>query len=126
MQEDPAVATALTEKWSQRWQYLLDKASPHLTVRWISFTIIFAIYFVRVFLIDGWFIVTYGLGIYLLNQFIGFLSPQVTLFKNKNNLRKHYESSIFFLSFVCSLILRKMTVTWVCLQEKLKNLGMKK
>ena len=35
------------------------------------------IYAVRVYLINGWFIVTYGLGIYLLNNFIGFLSPQV-------------------------------------------------
>ena len=26
----------------------------------------------------SWFIVTYGLGIYLLNNFIGFLSPQVS------------------------------------------------
>lgn len=36
-----------------------------------------ALYGTRVFLINGWYIVTYGLGIYLLNQFIGFLSPQV-------------------------------------------------
>ena len=26
---------------------------------------------------EGWFIVTYGLGIFLLNNLIGFLSPQV-------------------------------------------------
>jgi len=35
------------------------------------------LYVLRVWLIDGWFIITYGLGIYLLNNFIGFLSPQV-------------------------------------------------
>jgi len=29
-----------------------------------------------VYIIQGWFIVTYGLGIFLLNNFIGFLSPQ--------------------------------------------------
>lgn len=29
----------------------------------------------RIFTISGWYIVTYGLGIYLLNQLIGFLSP---------------------------------------------------
>lgn len=38
------------------------------------------IYALRVFLINGWYIVTYGLGIYLLNNFIGFLSPQVRPF----------------------------------------------
>ena len=31
----------------------------------------------RVYLVNGWYIVTYGLGIYLLNLFIGFLSPQI-------------------------------------------------
>jgi len=31
----------------------------------------------RVYLLQGWFIVTYGLGIYLLNLFIGFLSPSI-------------------------------------------------
>jgi len=29
----------------------------------------------RVYFIDGWYIITYGLGIFLLNNFIGFLSP---------------------------------------------------
>ena len=36
-----------------------------------------ALYAIRVYLVNGWFIVTYGLGIFLLNNFIGFLSPQV-------------------------------------------------
>ena len=31
----------------------------------------------RVYFLEGWYIVTYGLGIYLLNLFIGFLSPQI-------------------------------------------------
>ena len=34
------------------------------------------IYLIRVYYINGWYIVTYGVGIYLLNNFIGFLSPQ--------------------------------------------------
>ena len=35
------------------------------------------LYLLRVYYLNGWYIVTYGLGIYLLNLFIGFLSPQV-------------------------------------------------
>merc|ERR1719460_91396 len=35
------------------------------------------IYFVRVWLLRGFYIVTYGLGIYNLNLLIGFLSPQI-------------------------------------------------
>lgn len=45
--------------------------------RWIGFAVVFAGYVTRVYLVNGWFIVTYGLGIFLLNQLIGFLSPQV-------------------------------------------------
>jgi hypothetical protein len=43
----------------------------------ILFVGMLAVYLFRVYLIDGWYIITYGLGIYLLNNFIGFLSPQV-------------------------------------------------
>lgn len=34
---------------------------------------------VRVYTLNAFHIVTYGLGIYLLNLFIGFLSPQVCI-----------------------------------------------
>lgn len=60
-----------------KWQYLLDKCSPHITLRWVAFTTSFCAYIVRVYFLNGWFIVTYGLGIYLLSQFIGFITPQV-------------------------------------------------
>ena len=63
--------------WNKKFQYVLDKTSPHLTYRWIGFSLFMILYIVRVYLVDGWYIVTYGLGIYLLNQFIGFLTPQV-------------------------------------------------
>ena len=66
------------EGFSRKWQYLLDKSSPHVAYRWILFAVLFALYVVRVWAVNGWFIVTYGLGIYLLNQLIGFISPQVS------------------------------------------------
>jgi len=48
---------------------------PHLLPRWIFLgTLIFG-YALRVYLLQGFYIVTYGLGIFLLNLFIGFLSP---------------------------------------------------
>uniref|UniRef100_A0A0E9VC86 Protein RER1 n=1 Tax=Anguilla anguilla TaxID=7936 RepID=A0A0E9VC86_ANGAN len=34
-------------------------------------------YMIRVYLLQGWYIVTYALGIYHLNLFIAFLSPKV-------------------------------------------------
>lgn len=62
---------------TRKWQQLLDKSTVHLVPRWIFFTVLMTLYLVRMYFANGWFIVTYGLGIYLLNLFIGFLSPQL-------------------------------------------------
>lgn len=62
---------------NRKWQQLLDRSTVHTGLRWLVFAGLMALYALRVFWLNGWFIVTYGLGIYLLNNFIGFLSPQV-------------------------------------------------
>lgn len=56
-------------------QYWLDKSTIHTVPRWILFTVLLSIFFLRVYLVQGYFIVAYGLGIFLLNNFIAFLSP---------------------------------------------------
>lgn len=58
-------------------QYFLDKSTPHFGYRWLGTAVAAFLYLVRVFSIRGFYIVTYGLGIYTLNLLIGFLSPQV-------------------------------------------------
>jgi len=57
------------------FQYWLDKSTIHLMPRWCGFAFLLALFFLRVYLVDGYFIVAYGLGIFLLNNFIAFLSP---------------------------------------------------
>lgn len=76
MQEEPEVGT-LSSRFSSRWQYILDKLIPHTASRWISFSLCLYVYILRVYFLNGWYIVTYGLGIYLLNQLLGFIQPQV-------------------------------------------------
>ena len=56
-------------------QYWLDKSTIYPLQRWLAFTFIFCLFFLRIYLIQGYFIVAYGLGIFLLNNFIAFLSP---------------------------------------------------
>ncbi|EKX47800.1 hypothetical protein GUITHDRAFT_151968 [Guillardia theta CCMP2712] len=58
-----------------RFTTLKDSTAPHTGARWIGTAVLFIIYCIRIFLINGWYIVTYGLGIYILNLGIGFLSP---------------------------------------------------
>ncbi|KAJ4963612.1 hypothetical protein NE237_023551 [Protea cynaroides] len=62
---------------SRRYQILLDKSTPHVLRRWIAFAVVVFIYVIRVLYIQGFYIVSYGLGIYILNLLIAFLSPQV-------------------------------------------------
>ena len=75
--EDGANAPGIFATVSSRTQYVLDKISPNYGMRWAFFAFVFIQYLIRVYLISGWYIVSYGLGIYLLNQLIGFISPQV-------------------------------------------------
>jgi len=56
-------------------QYWLDKSTIHPVARWMTFCSMLVVFFLRIYLVQGYFIVAYGLGIYLLNNFIAFLSP---------------------------------------------------
>ncbi|CAL1532387.1 unnamed protein product [Lymnaea stagnalis] len=73
----PGAAYKLYKTISNRHQYYLDKATPHVIARWVFAVIFGAAYSFRVFFLQGWYIVTYALGIYLLNLFIAFLTPKI-------------------------------------------------
>ena len=60
----------------QRYQKLLDDVVPYKLPRWIFVFLLLVVYAVRVTLLQGWYIVTYALAIYILNIFIAFISPK--------------------------------------------------
>lgn len=66
-----------TRGLDQRIQILLDRSVPHITARWCAFVVVVLLYSLRVYFLHGFYIVTYGIGIFNLNLLIGFLSPQV-------------------------------------------------
>ncbi|KAL2346121.1 hypothetical protein Fmac_000121 [Flemingia macrophylla] len=72
-----APVTKYLNDFSKLFQYYLDKSTPHSAYRWIGTLAIASIYVLRTFYLQGFYIVSYGLGIYLLNLLIGFLSPLV-------------------------------------------------
>ncbi|KAL5556935.1 hypothetical protein UlMin_039171 [Ulmus minor] len=80
-QSSSSTPAAFVSQWtfavSRRYQHLLDKSTPHVLNRWISCLALAFVYALRVYLVEGFYIVSYGLGIYILNLLIGFLSPQV-------------------------------------------------
>ncbi|KAI4367281.1 hypothetical protein MLD38_023038 [Melastoma candidum] len=78
---DGASASVPLNQWKndvgRMYQFYLDKSTPHSTYRWIGTLVLVAIYVLRVYYVQGFYIVSYGLGIYILNLLIGFLSPLV-------------------------------------------------
>lgn len=78
---DESTTTSAVTQFShgiwRRYQHLLDKSTPLVLYRWIFLVAIALIYALRVYLIQGFYIITYGLGIYILQLLIAFLSPQV-------------------------------------------------
>lgn len=62
---------------SRLLQFYLDKTTPHAVYRWIGTVALASLYALRVYSVQGFYIVSYGLGIYILNLLIGFLSPLV-------------------------------------------------
>ncbi|KAK6923082.1 Retrieval of early ER protein Rer1 [Dillenia turbinata] len=73
----PAAAVSRwTSAVSRRYQHLLDKITPRILLRWIAFAAIALIYVLRVYFVNGFYLVSYGIGIYVLNLLMGFLSPQ--------------------------------------------------
>ncbi|CAK9178504.1 unnamed protein product [Ilex paraguariensis] len=78
---DGASPLAPLAKWrndfSRAFQYYLDRSTPHPVERWVGTLVAMAIYVLRVYYLQGFYIVSYGLGIYILNLLIGFLSPKI-------------------------------------------------
>uniref|UniRef100_U5EGZ4 Protein RER1 n=1 Tax=Corethrella appendiculata TaxID=1370023 RepID=U5EGZ4_9DIPT len=62
---------------SQMYQQKLDLCTPHTRLRWLGCLILILFFLLRVFIHQGWYIVTYALGIYHLNLFIAFLTPKI-------------------------------------------------
>ena len=69
-----AVVAARTA-WERRVQSWLDQSVPHTGPRWGAFGVVVLFYILRVYLLQGFYIVTYGIAIFNLNLAIGFLSP---------------------------------------------------
>ncbi|WVZ24013.1 hypothetical protein V8G54_002557 [Vigna mungo] len=65
------------QEFSKLFQYYLDKSTPHSAYRWIGTLVMASIYVLCIVYVQGFYVVSYSLRIYLLNLLIGFLSPLV-------------------------------------------------
>ena len=60
---------------NQRIRTLVYALSPHRAARWVGLAVLVVLYALWVWVRPGWYIVTYGLGIYVLNLTVSFVSP---------------------------------------------------
>ncbi|XP_065352788.1 protein RER1 isoform X1 [Cloeon dipterum] len=73
----PSAVVLAWRRLQQMYQKKLDDVTPYTNARWIFAIILILLFLARVFWLQGWYIVTYALGIYHLNLFIAFLSPKI-------------------------------------------------
>ncbi|GAB5586821.1 retention in endoplasmic reticulum protein 1 [Umbelopsis nana] len=62
--------------YERKFQMCLDQVTPFTAYRWAGTATLLFLFMLRIFLAQGWYIVTYALGIYLLNLFLAFLQPK--------------------------------------------------
>ncbi|KAI9467791.1 MAG: hypothetical protein EXX96DRAFT_520107 [Benjaminiella poitrasii] len=60
------------------WRAYIDRLTPYTTYRWAAFSVLICLFLLRIMLAQGWYIICYFLGIYLLNMFLAFLTPKFT------------------------------------------------
>ncbi|KAH8926049.1 retrieval of early ER protein Rer1 [Atractiella rhizophila] len=68
--------TDATRKYQRIGQAYLDRITPYTLYRWTGTWVLLLLFMTRVLLAQGWYIVCYALGIYLLNLFLAFLQPK--------------------------------------------------
>ncbi|KAJ2336320.1 hypothetical protein GGI00_000899 [Coemansia sp. RSA 2681] len=59
------------------YQTLLDKSTPHSGARWGVTGGLLFMFLLRIIFAQGWYIICYALGIYMLNLFLAFLTPKI-------------------------------------------------
>lgn len=77
---DDAKATGIQlvfVKLGRRYQTFLDSTVPFKGPRWATTLVFYAIFWLRILSIQGWYIICYALAIYHLNLFIAFLTPNI-------------------------------------------------
>lgn len=74
IQDNPAYQEYV--KLGVTYQKYVDQSVPYTFNRWVGFGVVFALFLLRIVYVQGWYIICYALGIYLLNLFLAFLTPK--------------------------------------------------
>ena len=61
----------------QRYRKVVDDLGPYVWQRWAALGVFALLYFWRIAAVHGFYLITYALGIFLLNRVLLFLSPKI-------------------------------------------------
>ncbi|EDO19147.1 hypothetical protein Kpol_1050p4 [Vanderwaltozyma polyspora DSM 70294] len=74
------------------YRYYVDKSTPHIKGRWAGLGVAIILFLLRVIYAQGWYVVCYALGIFLLNQFLAFLTPKFDVSLQQDEANKELEA----------------------------------
>ncbi|GAA5863626.1 hypothetical protein JCM1840_000084 [Sporobolomyces johnsonii] len=74
--EPPSGAVDALKRYNRTYQAALDRTTPFTLRRWGTTAALFILFVIRIVWIQAFYIVAYGLGIYLLNLFLAFIQPK--------------------------------------------------
>uniref|UniRef100_A0A1I7UYR3 Protein RER1 n=2 Tax=Caenorhabditis tropicalis TaxID=1561998 RepID=A0A1I7UYR3_9PELO len=77
LRDRPGVTSRFFHSMEVKYQYYLDRLTPHTAVRWVIALISLIFFASRIVLLQGFYIVAYAVGIYYLNLFLLFLTPSI-------------------------------------------------
>jgi len=73
----PNMVVTFFKRLGQTYQLWLDRWTPYTASRWIATAVLVLSFMARIFIAQGWYIVTYALAIYHLNLLLAFLTPKI-------------------------------------------------
>merc|ERR1711892_1375343 len=77
LRQKPSIVATFFKRVGQTFQIWLDRWTPHTMSRWVFTVVLVALFALRIFMKQGWYIVTYALAIYHLNLLLAFLTPKI-------------------------------------------------
>lgn len=81
-------------KYTRLYQLYVDRTVPHVTARWGAEIGLLFLFMLRIVISQGWYIVCYALGIYLLNMFLLFLQPKFDPSIEEDQVNENIEEGI--------------------------------
>ena len=76
LRQKPGVVLTFFKRIGQTFQIWLDKLPPHTTSRWKITVVLILLFYLRIFIKQGWYVVAYLLAIYHMRLAMAFLSPK--------------------------------------------------